>query len=88
MSKSSGSAERRAWRRAKSKAVCDALRGLAALEGLDLGYALQHNDAGQARQQMLWRVDALVVQTTCTRAAVEFCKQYPKPKLGQFKEKS
>jgi hypothetical protein len=73
-----GSAARRAWRRAKSKAVCDALRGLCALEGLRDEF--KHNDVGQWRNSIGWRLGAAVVSDCIDSAVGAYLRANPKPK--------
>lgn len=75
--KSKASKERRTWQRAKSKYICDTLRGLAALESVPVPTGT--NDVGLLRNQLSWRLGRFTVANVIASAAKEYLANNPKP---------
>ena len=72
---------RREWRRGRSAALANVLRGIAAMEGITV---LDTNDVGAMRNNLRFRMKTLglktrVVDVALANAAQEYDKTYPKP---------
>ena len=81
MSMKKSSPSRREWRRGRSAALANVLRGLAAMEGIRLDNS---NDVGRLRNDLRYRMRTMelplyVVDVALANAAQEYDKTRPKP---------